>query len=182
MLPRNTLRLAALASLAFAASAAVAQPADPTKPVPRTDANSRLAHEQLVEKARKGRIDVYFVGDSITRRWGAADYPDFAIPVAEAVTAGRADRGILICGTGFGMCIVANKVPGVRAVTCRDPIEAEMSRRHNDANVLCMSADFLGQELIDRMVHVWLTTDFDGGRHQRRVEKITRYETEHTRA
>ena len=109
----------------------------------------------------------------------AADYPDYAIPVAEAVTRGEADRGVLICGTGFGMCIVANKVPGVRAVTCRDPIEAEMSRRHNDANVLCMSADFLGQELIDRMVHVWLTTDFEGGRHQRRVEKITKYEGEH---
>ena len=99
-------------------------------------------------------------------------------PVSEAVANGEADRGILICGTGFGMCIVANKVPGVRAVTCRDPIEAEMSRRHNDANVLCMSADFLGQELIERMVQVWLTTDFEGGRHQRRVEKISKYEAE----
>jgi len=107
---------------------------------------------------------------------GACDYPDFAIPAAEAVAHGDADRGILVCGTGFGMCIVANKVRGIRAVTCRDPIEAEMSRRHNDANVLCMSADFLGQELIDRMVQVWLTTDFEGGRHQRRVEKISAYE------
>jgi ribose 5-phosphate isomerase B len=104
---------------------------------------------------------------------GACDYPDYAVPVAEAVARGDADRGMLICGTGFGMCIVANKVRGIRAVTCRDPIEAEMSRRHNDANVLCMSADFLGQELIDRMVQVWLTTDFEGGRHQRRVEKIS---------
>lgn len=107
---------------------------------------------------------------------GAADYPDYAIPVAEQVASGQADRGILVCGTGFGMCIVANKVKGVRAVSCRDPIEAEMSRRHNDANVLCMSADFLGQELIDRLVHVWLNTDFEGGRHQRRVEKIASYE------
>jgi ribose 5-phosphate isomerase B len=110
---------------------------------------------------------------------GAADYPDYAIPVSEAVASGDVDRGILICGTGFGMCIAANKVHGIRAVTCRDPIEAEMSRRHNDANILCMSADFLGQELIDRMVQVWLTTDFEGGRHQRRVEKITKYEDEH---
>jgi ribose 5-phosphate isomerase B len=110
----------------------------------------------------------------------AADYPDYAIPVAEAVVRGDADRGILICGTGFGMCIVANKVSGVRAVTCRDPIEAEMSRRHNDANILCMSADFLGQELIDRMVQVWLNTAFEGGRHQRRVDKIARYESERT--
>ena len=109
---------------------------------------------------------------------GAADYPDYAIPVSEAVARGEADRGILVCGTGFGMCITANKVPGIRAVTCRDPIEAEMSRRHNDANVLCMSADFLGMELIDRMVQVWLTTDFEAGRHQRRVEKISKYESE----
>ena len=102
----------------------------------------------------------------------AADYPDFAIPVSEAVSKGEADRGILVCGTGFGMCIAANKVAGIRAVSCRDPIEAEMSRRHNNANVLCMSADFLGQELIDRLVQVWLMTDFEGGRHQRRVDKI----------
>ena len=108
---------------------------------------------------------------------GACDYPDYAVPVSEAVAQGQADRGILVCGTGFGMCIMANKVHGIRAVTCRDPIEAEMSRRHNDANVLCMSADFLGQELIDRMVQVWLATDFEGGRHQRRVEKITQYES-----
>jgi ribose 5-phosphate isomerase B len=107
---------------------------------------------------------------------GAADYPDFAIPVAEAVANGEADRGILICGTGFGMCIAANKVRGIRAVSCRDPIEAEMSRRHNDANILCMSADFLGQELIDRMVQVWLSTNFEAGRHQRRVDKISAYE------
>ena len=106
----------------------------------------------------------------------ATDYPDFAIPVAEQVAKGEADRGILVCGTGFGMCIAANKVHGVRAVTCRDSIEAEMSRRHNNANVLCMSADFLGQELIDRMVQVWLNTDFEGGRHQRRVDKISKYE------
>jgi ribose 5-phosphate isomerase B len=107
---------------------------------------------------------------------GACDYPDYAIPVSEAVSKGDADRGILVCGTGFGMCIAANKVAGIRAVSCRDPIEAEMSRRHNNANVLCMSADFLGQELIDRLVQVWLTTDFEGGRHQRRVDKITEYE------
>ena len=109
---------------------------------------------------------------------GAATTRTTPFPFPKRSPTGEADRGILICGTGFGMCIAANKVPGVRAVTCRDPIEAEMSRRHNDANVLCMSADFLGQELIDRMVQVWLTTDFEGGRHQRRVEKISKYEAE----
>ena len=109
---------------------------------------------------------------------GSVDYPDFALEVARAVGDGRVERGILICGTGIGMCIAANKVPGVRAAPCHDSITAEMSRRHNDANVLCLSADLLGEELIDRMVRIWLDTDFEGGRHARRVEKITKYEDE----
>ena len=106
----------------------------------------------------------------------SVDYPDFAFQVATAVGEGRADRGILICGTGIGMCIAANKVPGVRAAPCHDSITAEMSRRHNNANILCLSADLLGDELIDRMLRIWLETEFEGGRHARRVEKITRYE------
>ena len=106
----------------------------------------------------------------------AVDYPDFAFQVAQAVSEGRAQRGILICGTGIGMCIAANKVKKVRAAPCHDSITAEMSRRHNDANVLCLSADLLGEELIDRMVHIWLTTDFEAGRHARRVEKIMKFE------
>ena len=106
----------------------------------------------------------------------SVDYPDFAFLVAAEVSNGRADRGILICGSGIGMCIAANKVKGIRAAPCHDPITAEMSRRHNDANVLCLSADLLGAELIDRMIRIWLETPFDGGRHARRVEKITRYE------
>jgi len=106
----------------------------------------------------------------------SVDYPDFALEVANAVGAGQVDRGILICGTGIGMCIAANKVPKVRAAPCHDSITAEMSRRHNDANVLCLSADLLGDELIDRMIRIWLSTEFEGGRHARRVEKIARYE------
>jgi ribose 5-phosphate isomerase B len=109
----------------------------------------------------------------------SVDYPDFAFQVATAVSEGRADRGILICGTGIGMCIAANKVRNVRAAPCHDSITAEMSRRHNDANVLCLSADLLGEELIDRMVRIWLETEFESGRHARRVEKITRFEAEH---
>jgi ribose 5-phosphate isomerase B len=109
----------------------------------------------------------------------SVDYPDFAFQVALAVSEGRADRGILICGTGIGMCIAANKVKNVRAAPCHDSITAEMSRRHNDANVLCLSADLLGEELIDRMVRIWLETEFESGRHARRVEKITRFEAEH---
>jgi ribose 5-phosphate isomerase B len=108
----------------------------------------------------------------------SADYPDFAFEVGRAVGEGRAERGILICGTGIGMCIAANKVRGVRAAPCHDCVTAEMSRRHNDANVLCLSADLLGEDLIDRMVRIWLETAFEGGRHARRVEKITRFETQ----
>jgi ribose 5-phosphate isomerase B len=106
----------------------------------------------------------------------SVDYPDYAFQVAQAVSEGRVDRGILICGTGIGMCIAANKVPGVRAAPCHDSITAEMSRRHNNANVLCLSADLLGDELIDRMIRIWLETDFEGGRHARRVDKIVRFE------
>lgn len=109
----------------------------------------------------------------------SVDYPDYAFQVALAVSEGRADRGILACGTGIGMCIAANKVKGVRAAPCHDSITAEMSRRHNDANVLCLSADLLGEELIDRMVRIWLETEFESGRHARRVEKITRFEQNH---
>ena len=106
----------------------------------------------------------------------SVDYPDFAFQVAEAVGAGRADRGVLTCATGHGMCIAANKVAGVRAANCRDTVDAELSRRHNDANVLCLAADLIGEELVERIVRVWLTTDFEGGRHARRTDKITGYE------
>ena len=117
--------------------------------------------------------EVLDVGPS---RRESVDYPDFAFQVATAVGEGRVDRGILICGTGIGMCIAANKVHGVRAAPCHDSITAEMSRRHNDANILCVSADLLGDELIDRMLRIWLETEFEGGRHARRVEKIMKYE------
>jgi ribose 5-phosphate isomerase B len=103
----------------------------------------------------------------------SVDYPDIAAVVAEQVSDGRVDRGILICGTGLGMCIVANKFVGVRAAPCHDDLTAELSRRHNDLNVLCLSGDMLGDRLVDRLVTIWLNTEFEGGRHARRVEKIT---------
>jgi len=106
----------------------------------------------------------------------SVDYPDFALQVAQAVGDQRVDRGILICGTGIGMCIAANKVKGVRAAPCHDSITAEMSRRHNNANILCLSADLLGDELISHMIRIFLETEFEGGRHARRVEKIMRFE------
>ena len=104
------------------------------------------------------------------------DYPDIAAIVAGKVSRHEADRGILVCGTGIGMSIAANKFPGVRAASCHDDLTAEMSRRHNDLNVLCISADMLGERLIDRMVEIWLNTEFEGGRHARRVEKISELE------
>ena len=108
----------------------------------------------------------------------SVDYTDYAVRVAQAVSEGSTDRGILICGTGIGMCIVANKFPGVRAASCHDDLTVEMSRRHNDSNVLCLSADLLGDRLVTRMVEIWLKTEFEGGRHARRLEKITRLEEE----
>lgn len=105
------------------------------------------------------------------------DYPDYAAKVASAVSKGIVDRGILICGTGMGMCIVANKFPGVRATNCHDDLTAENSRLHNDANVLCLSADLLGERLVNRMIDIWLRTEFEGGRHAQRVEKIAQFES-----
>lgn len=102
----------------------------------------------------------------------ACDYPDMAYPVANAVAKGEADRGILICGSGIGMSIAANKVKGVRAALIHDEVGAEVSRRHNDANVLCIPADMLGVRVIERIVLAWLRTEFEGGRHERRVQKI----------
>jgi ribose 5-phosphate isomerase B len=106
----------------------------------------------------------------------ASDYPDFALQVATAVSGGQVDRGILICGSGNGMCMAANKVRGIRAALCHDDVTAELSRRHNDANILCLSADLLGERLIDHMIEIWLATQFEGGRHARRVEKIKKIE------
>ncbi|HEY2895418.1 MAG TPA: ribose 5-phosphate isomerase B [Pirellulales bacterium] len=116
------------------------------------------------------------VVDSGPQTGESVDYPDIASLVAGQVSKREVDRGILICGTGIGMCIAANKYPGVRAAPCHDDLTAEMSRRHNDLNVLCLSADMLGERLIDRMIEIWLKTEFEGGRHARRVEKIAEIE------
>ena len=118
------------------------------------------------------------VSDEGTSDNQSVDYPDFASAVASKVSRGESDRGILICGTGIGMAIVANKFSGIRAATCHDEATAEVSRRHNDANVLCLSGDMLGEHVVDQLVKVWMTTEFDGGRHARRVEKIRRLEAE----
>ncbi len=103
----------------------------------------------------------------------SCDYPDCAYPPSVAVAEQRADRAVLICGSGIGMTICANKIPGIRAALCHDELTAQMSRRHNDSNILCLASDVLGEELIRRIVTGWLETEFEsGGRHERRVTKI----------
>lgn len=107
------------------------------------------------------------------------DYPDYAAKAARAVSSGDVDRAILIGGTGIGMSIVANKFRGVRAALCHDDFAAELSRSHYDANVLCLSVDMMRDRLITRMIELWLTTPFEGGRHARRIAKIAEYEQHH---
>ena len=109
----------------------------------------------------------------------STDYPDYAFPVAEAVARGEFDRGILICGTGIGMSIVANKVRGIRAALCTSPAMAEFSRRHNDANILTLGGRILSPKEAMEIVETWLGTTFEGNRHARRVGKIRSYEKEH---
>ena len=104
------------------------------------------------------------------------DYPDTAYLAAMAVSRKEADRAILACGTGIGMSITANKIKEVRAALCHDELSAQISRHHNDANVLCISGDLIGDVLLRRIVEVWLKTDFSGGRHLRRVKKIAAIE------
>lgn len=104
------------------------------------------------------------------------DYPDYAAKAARAVSSGDVDRAILIGGTGIGMCIVANKFRGIRAALCHDDFTAELSRRHYDANVLCLSVDTMRDQLITRMIELWLATPFEGGRHARRIARIAGYE------
>jgi ribose 5-phosphate isomerase B len=118
--------------------------------------------------------DVLDVG---TEGADSVDYPQYAAPAARLVADGEADKGVLVCGSGNGVAIVANKVPGVRAVNAHDEDEAEMARRHNDANVVTLSGARLSAVAADAIVATFLSTDFDGGRHARRVDQITAMET-----
>lgn len=104
----------------------------------------------------------------------SVDYPDFGIKVASAVSTGKQKRGILMCGTGLGMSMVANRFPGVRAALCGDIFSAVMSRQHNDANILVLGGRVIGDVLAKEIVRAWLDTEFDGGRHQNRLDKFDR--------
>ncbi len=123
----------------------------------------------------------YQVIDCGTRSTESVDYPDFAFAVAEKVSLGYAWRGIIINGAGIGSCITANKVPGVRAAMCYDHATAVNSREHNDANVLTLGAGLIGENLARQIVDTWLTTEFGGGRHARRVDKIIAIEKKYLR-
>lgn len=130
--------------------------------------------ETLATYMRERGIEVIDFG---THGPDPVDYPDYARVVAEAVARGEADFGVLICGTGVGMAITANKVAGIRAAAVSDVYSARMSRAHNDANILCMGGRVVGPGLAIEILETWLRTPFEGGRHARRVEKIRALET-----
>jgi ribose 5-phosphate isomerase B len=128
---------------------------------------------QLCDKLKREGHEVDLLGDN---SGAPADYPERAYLVGQAVAKGTADVGVLICGTGIGMAIAANKMKGVRAAVVHDELTAQLSRSHNNSNVLCLSADLLGQRLIEKITEVWLGTEFEGGRHARRIRKISAME------
>ncbi|MCZ7525086.1 MAG: ribose 5-phosphate isomerase B [Acidimicrobiia bacterium] len=129
--------------------------------------------EQLVHLLKEWGHEVVDLG---THSEESVDYPDSARVVAEAVARGDAERGVLVCGTGIGQSIAANKVDGVRAAVVHDATTARLSRAHNDANVMAVGARIVGPEVATEALSVWLATPFDGGRHERRVKKIAAME------
>ena len=130
----------------------------------------------------KEHIKAYLAAKGITcKDFGtdsteSCDYPIFGKAAAEAVASGECEKGIVICTTGIGISITANKVKGIRCALCADSLSAEMTRRHNDANMLAMGAGMVGPNLAERIVDTFLNTEFEGGRHQRRVDLITAME------
>ena len=125
--------------------------------------------ELVASSLREADMEVVDVG---TNSPDSVDYPVYALRVARAVERGQADRGILVCGSGIGMCMAANRVQGVRAVHGCEPFGARMSRRHNDSNVLCLGSRFTGVDLALEIVREWIKEPFEGGRHKRRIDLI----------
>lgn len=138
------------------------------------DHRGALAAKELAARLSVAGHDVRVFGELSGE---ACDYPEPAFLVANAVARGEAERGILMCGSGIGVSISANKVKGIRAALVHDELTAELSRSHNDANILCMSADLLGQRLIEKITDVWIATPFQGGRHARRLAKVAAIES-----
>jgi ribose 5-phosphate isomerase B len=133
------------------------------------------AKEKIKGMLRELGHEVIDVGTDSPKSY---DYPDAALAAAKSVTNGQSELGILFCGTGIGMSISANKIAGIRAALCHDELTTELARRHNNANVLCLPADLVGDSLMQRIVQVWLKTPFEGGRHERRIQKIVQLEAE----
>lgn len=134
---------------------------------------------ELKEAVKRHLVDRGFeVEDFGTASTESTDYPDYGTPAARAVADGRVDRGVLVCGSGQGMCMVGNKVAGARAALAWTPEVARLSRQHNDANVLCLPARFVEEKVALEIVDEWLEAEFEGGRHTRRVEKMMGNEKE----
>ncbi|MFW6146645.1 MAG: ribose 5-phosphate isomerase B [Planctomycetota bacterium] len=133
------------------------------------DHRGYAAKEKMCLLLNEQGHDVIDMGTNSAR---SCDYTDGAYVASLAVANGQVDTAVLLCGSGIGMSISANKVHGVRAALCNDELSAQMARRHNDANVLCLAADLLGEELMRRIIEVWLETEFEAGRHLRRIHKI----------
>jgi len=140
-----------------------------------SDHNGIAFKKLLTEHLRGGEHDVFDAGPATE---DSVDYPDFAFAVAEMVSKGEADRGILICGSGIGMSMAANKVRGIRAALCHSPEEAALTRQHNDANVLTLAGWQTAEGDVMKIVDNFLNSEFEGGRHGRRVDKIKAYEEE----
>ncbi len=132
--------------------------------------------EELKHFLKQKEIDYYDFGTYDTK---STDYPDWGIKVAEAVAKDEFERGILICGTGLGMCLMANKVPGIRATPCYGVLGARLSREHNNSNILALGGRITGKDMAKQIVEEWLKAKFKGGRHKRRVDKITKIETKY---
>ncbi len=134
--------------------------------------------EEIKELLNELGHEVYDFG---TNSFESVDYPDYALPAAEGVAEGHFDRAILICGTGLGMSIAANKVPGIRAVVVHDTFSARATRLHNDSNVLAMGARVIGTGLAQDIVTIWLQTEYEGGRHGSRLDKIAYIESKYSK-
>ncbi|UOB20305.1 ribose 5-phosphate isomerase B [Macrococcus armenti] len=130
--------------------------------------------EKIVELLTSQNIEYVDFGP---KDESSVDYPDYAKPVAESVASGECDRGILICGTGIGMSIAANKVPGIRCALVHDVFTAQVTREHNNSNVLAMGQRVIGEGLMLLIVKTWLNAEFEGGRHQRRIDKVAALES-----
>ncbi|MBF4501077.1 ribose 5-phosphate isomerase B [Savagea sp. SN6] len=138
-----------------------------------SDHGGNALRKELIELLKEMKLDYVDLGPETD---DSVDYPDYAKPVAEGVANGTYDRGILVCGTGIGMSIAANKVEGIRCALVHDVYTAHATREHNDSNIIAMGGRVIGGALARDIVKTWLTTEFEGGRHERRIEKITAIE------